>query len=284
MRTRRPQAWALPSPPASPLRGGVEQLGEAVTAQERRRLLLLWAACAMAAPAVAGLPDVIDQARVSVLPFGIVDPLASPRFTMRGTSFVVGDGHYVITNEHVTNVPGDKPPRYAVLIRRAAGDGDLREANMVAQDKTHDLSLLRIEGPALPPLRLAAADSAREGQDVALMGFPIGGILGFQLVTHRGIISSVAAVALPAANAGMLGGSSIAAVRRGVFDIYQLDANAYPGNSGGPLFDVDSGQVIGVVNKVLTQKSRESALLHPTGISYAIPISHVRALVAAHAR
>ncbi len=238
-----------------------------------------------AAPAAAGLPEVIAMARPSVLPIGTFDPLGSPRFAFRGTAFVVGDGRHVVTNEHVVTIADAKsPPRYAVRVPNGDDRGDWRLATLVMLDKAHDLALLRLDGEPLPPLRLAAPDGVREGQAIALMGFPIGGVLGFQPVTHRGIVASIAAIALPAANASQLSDRSLAALRRGSFDVYQLDATAYPGNSGGPVFDADTGEVVAVINMVLIKGSRESALQHPTGISYAIPVRHVRALVDAYVR
>ena len=61
--------------------------------------------------------------------------------------------------------------------------------------------------------------------------------------------------------------------------IYQLDAVAYPGNSGSPVYNPDSGEVIGVINKVLVRDTKESALSSPTGISYAIPVRYVHDLM-----
>ena len=61
----------------------------------------------------------------------------------------------------------------------------------------------------------------------------------------------------------------------------QLDATAYPGNSGGPVLDAVTGEVVAVVNMVLTKGGREAALSSPTGISYAIPVRWVRALLGA---
>jgi S1-C subfamily serine protease len=49
----------------------------------------------------------------------------------------------------------------------------------------------------------------------------------------------------------------------------------YPGNSGSPVFDVATGQVVAVINMVLVKGSKESALTHPSGISYAIPVRFV---------
>ena len=59
----------------------------------------------------------------------------------------------------------------------------------------------------------------------------------------------------------------------------QLDATAYPGNSGSPLYEVGSGQVVGVLNSVLVKSTKESALENPTGISYAIPIDYLNKLL-----
>jgi len=61
--------------------------------------------------------------------------------------------------------------------------------------------------------------------------------------------------------------------------IYQLDATAYPGNSGSPLYLPKTGEVIGVINKVFITGGKESAISTPTGISYAIPVKHVHALL-----
>lgn len=63
------------------------------------------------------------------------------------------------------------------------------------------------------------------------------------------------------------------------FMVFQLDAVAYPGNSGSPLYAIETGRVIGVINSVYVKKTKESAISSPSGISYAIPVKHVRALL-----
>lgn len=112
------------------------------------------------------------------------------------------------------------------------------------------------------------------------MGFPIGGALGFSSVTHRAMVSSITQARLPSAQSGQLNERAIRGLREGNFQIFQLDATAYPGNSGGPLFDPGSGEVVGVVNMVMLKGARESALSQPSGISYAIPARHVREMMA----
>lgn len=230
----------------------------------------------------AELPDLVATARRSVLPVGTFSPTDSPRFSFRGTGFVVGDGHFVVSNFHVmpqASESGSTNARLMVLVPRPDRELEPRQAELVASDRLHDLALLRIDGDALPALTLDERPPVPEGTSVALMGYPIGGVLGFSTVTHRGIVSSLTRIALPALNAQQLSPRALAQLREGPFEIYQLDATAYPGNSGGPLLDLASGHVIGVINMVLVRGTRESALSNPTGITYAIPVRFVRALL-----
>ena len=104
-------------------------------------------------------------------------------------------------------------------------------------------------------------------------------MLGFRPVTHRGIISSITAVALPPPSSQQLNEKTVRRLREGSFDIYQLDATAYPGNSGGPLLNIETGEVVGVVNMVLVKVTKESALSQPSGISYAVPARFVSDLI-----
>ncbi len=229
----------------------------------------------------ADVADVIARIKPSVVIVGTFRSTDSPRFRLRGTGFVVADGNLVVTNAHV--LPDSSENRtdmsIAVLVRVAEKELQMRQAVVVELDRTHDLALLRIDGAAAPPVSIRDSDTVREGQSVAFVGFPIGGALGFSPVTHRGMISSITPAALPAPTARQLSESTIRGVRAGVFDIFQLDATAYPGNSGGPLFDPDKGDVLGVVNMVLIKGTRESALSQPSGITYAVPAKFVVQLI-----
>ena len=245
-----------------------------------RRLCLALAAAA-ALPARADLANVIVRSKPSVLPVGTFNATESPRFGFRGTGFVVGDGNLVATNFHVlpAGAEADSGPVMAVMTGREGDLGQLRRARVVGTDRPRDLALLRIEGAALTPMPLEDSGSAREGQSIAVLGFPIGGTLGFAMVTHRGIIASVTTAALPAATAQQLDPRALVRLREGNFEIYQLDATAYPGNSGGPVVDADTGRVVAIINMVLIKAGRESALSNPTGISYAIPVRHLIELI-----
>jgi serine protease Do len=251
-----------------------------------RRVCLL-AAGALAAGGgarAADLPALVAKARGSVLAVGSYSALQTPRFGFRGSGFVVGNGNRLVTNAHVLPERADgesEAPRTVVLIPppRAGGEPQVRAATLLEVDRVHDLALLEFEGPALPALALGANEPVAEGSDVVLIGFPIGGILGFTPVTHRGIVASITGVAPPPPSARQLAPQAVLRMRQGSFDIYQLDAVAYPGNSGGPLLDVASGRVVGVINMVLVKGARESALSQPTGITYAIPVRFVDALL-----
>lgn len=229
------------------------------------------------------MPEVVERVKPSVVAVGTQQRTRSPQFAFRGTGFVVGDGTLVATNAHVVPELLDSAGREALAIAvpaRNGGEPQLREARVLVTDRDHDLALLRIEGAALPALKLGDSEVVREGETVAFTGFPIGAVLGLTPVTHRALIASITPVAIPSANAQQLDPRVIRRIQSGAFAVFQLDATAYPGNSGSPLYDVESGEVRGIVNMVFVKGTKESALSQPTGISFAIPSRFLQALVA----
>lgn len=227
------------------------------------------------------LPALIERAKPAVVLVGTYSPTDSPRFAFHGTGFAVEDGGLVVTNAHVLPPPDvtEAEKHISIQVRGSQGEWDLRLAHVVALDRPHDLAVLGFAGSKLPPLKLAGPDLAKEGRAVLFMGFPIGGALGFSTVSHRGIISAITPISLPAANARALDPRALRQLRTGSFDILQLDATAYPGNSGGPVLDQETGEVVGIINMVLTKAGKESALTQPSGISYAIPAVQISAVL-----
>lgn len=244
-------------------------------------LLLVSFSSWAATPVWAEMIHSIEKIKSSIVIVGTFKSTNSPRFSLRGTGFVVGNGNMAVTNAHVLPQPKDADVAADLVIQIKLGEDtfQVRSAKVLDIDVAHDLALLRFDGPALPVVSLGNSDAVREGQLIAFMGFPIGGVLGFSPVTHRGMISSVAAAALPTPSSSQLNAKMIRSLRAGSFDIFQLDGTAYPGNSGGPLFDPESGEVLGVVNMVFIKGTRESALTHPSGITYAIPVKYVTELL-----
>lgn len=248
-----------------------------------RRTWLGTAVALSAPPIAARMTEVIASAKGSVCAVGTFNPLDSPRFGFRGSGFFVEDGTKVVTCWHVLPEPSAdfRGTRGGLAIQITATDGSLevREAELLASQRQHDLAVLKVKGPPVRPL-LISSQLPAEGLEAVLIGFPIGGVLGFRQVSHRGIVASIVASALPSATSRQLNEGAVLRLREGSFELLQLDATAYPGNSGGPLLDADTGQVIGVVNMVLLKGNRESALSQPTGISYAVPARYLVELLA----
>ena len=97
-------------------------------------------------------------------------------------------------------------------------------------------------------------------------------------MTHRGIVSAISPMAPPQLGSRVLSAKMIRAMRD-PYNVLQLDATAYPGNSGSPVYDQHSGRVLGVINSVLVKETKEAVIQKPSGISYAIPVRFVRELL-----
>ena len=266
-------------PPAR-LAARFRRSGKAMTALPAWLLAwLLMLASGAWQPVYAGLPDTIERVKPSIVGIGTLQHQRRQRIQVRGTGFVVGDGNTVITNAHV--VPrklNEKQGEFvAVFYRQGKGTGS-RRAVEVARDETHDISVLRIRGKPMRALTLSPQRRVREGDLVAFTGFPIGAVLGLYPATHRGIVSALTPFAIP-----VHGNKKLTLAQRKKlarpFQIYQLDAVAYPGNSGSPVYDIVNGGVVAVINSVFVKNSREDVLAHPSGISFAIPIRHAQRLL-----
>lgn len=223
------------------------------------------------------LPRTIERLKPSIVGIGTYQKTRSPAVNFLGTGFAVGDGTLVITNAHV--IPNDvegKVEALVVIVAKNETETELRITTRVGLDREHDLLLLKISGPPLPAMEIGDSGTAREGQVFAFTGFPIGMVLGFHPVTHRGMLSSITPIVLPAANSRRLDSQSILQLKKSAFPVFQLDGTAYPGNSGSPLYDPDTGIVYGIINMVLIKGLKESALAQPSGITYAIPSSYLR--------
>ena len=231
----------------------------------------------LAAPAAASpLPDTIERVTPSVVGLGTYAPTRSPRLDFHGTGFIVADGRAVLTNSHVIPPKGELDlearERYVALVGDP-GDPALRSFEVFERLPDSDLALLRLEGDPLPALTLGTPGDLRIGHPVAYTGFPIGMIVGFYPVTHTAHIAARTPMALPARRDSELDAAQIRRLRhRDPPMVFQLDGTAYPGNSGSPVYDVETGAVKAVLNKVFVQGGREAAIAEPSGISYAIPV------------
>ena len=242
-----------------------------------RRALLIASVCALV-PALAQSQtpqSTIERVKSSVVAIGTFQTTRVPQFRFLGTGFAVGDGTLAATNAHVIPatleagadpellvalLPGTEPARVGV-----------RKLSRVVVDAEHDIALLKMDGPPLRPLALRDSTTVSEGDSLLFTGFPIGGVLGLFPASHRAMVAAIAPVAIPSASGQKLDAKSVRRLRDDAFSVFQLDATAFPGNSGSPLYDPATGEVVGVLNMVFVKGTKESALAQPSGISYAIP-------------
>lgn len=138
-----------------------------------------------------------------------------------GTGFVYEDG-YLITNNHVA--------AGAEEINVQFNGGEWRPASVVGTDQYSDLAVLEVDDPpeSATPLSLSEADAV-VGQEVVAIGNP----LGLDASVSRGIVSGVDR-SLPSPT------------NFNIPDAIQTDAAVNPGNSGGPMVNLDGG-VEGVI-------------------------------------
>ncbi len=234
---------------------------------------------------VTASPDLVKSVakiKPAIVGVGIYTPDGRPQNTLHGTGFVIGNGQYIVTNHHVLLSQIElKANQRRVIFTGVGKQGKIRNVKLIAWSKTYDLAVLKQVGPPLPALTLASQSLLPEGSDIAFTGFPMGAVLGLYPVTHQGMIASITPVVIPANNSALLSPAVIKRLKN-PYLVYQLDATAYPGNSGSPVYQPGNAEVLAIINKTFVQHTKESALTNPSGISYAIPVVHLYNLLKEH--
>jgi serine protease Do len=158
-----------------------------------------------------------------------------------GSGFIVSPDGYVLTNAHVVSDASE------VTVTLT----DRREftAKVVGIDKPSDVALIKIAASGLPTVRFGDPSKLRPGQWAIAIGSPF----GFENSVTAGVISAI--------GRPLIDGSS----NSNYVTFIQTDAAVNPGNSGGPLFNID-GEVIGINSQIY---SRTGGYM---GVSFAIPI------------
>jgi S1-C subfamily serine protease len=247
-----------------------------------RLVALLSAAvlCAAAAPAWAGtLAATVAAVKPSIVGIGTLQRTRSPPVQFLATGFVVGDGLSIITAAHAVPLIPDSARMEVLGVITGQGEQlDFRPVTVKNIDREHDLAHLRLMGAPLPALRVAENDAAVEGQALAFTGFPLGMALGMVPVTHRATLAAITPVTQPPFRSRQLDAQTIRRLQK-PFSLFQLDGTAYPGNSGSPLYDPETGIVHGVVNSTALKGAKENAISQPSGITYAVPARYLRDLI-----
>lgn len=252
-----------------------------LTGQLASKLRTRWMPILLVAalPAHADVADTLQSVKPGVVGVGVFNPTGSPRANLQGTGFAVLDGTYVVSCAHIFAklLDSEKMETHAVFIGRDR-QMTVRRAKLVATDKARDLALLKIEGDPLPALMLGDSSRAREGWQLYFTGYPIGSVLGLNPSTHRAGLAAIIPIFTPLPSAAQLTVRTLKQAKD-AYEVFELDAIAYPGNSGSPVWHPDTGEVLGVVNSVYVKGAKETALSAPSGISYAIPVKYVHQLL-----
>lgn len=252
-----------------------------LTGQLASKLRTRWMPILLVAalPAHADVADTLQSVKPGVVGVGVFNPSGSPRANLQGTGFAVLDGTYVVSCAHIFAklLDSEKKETHAVFVGRDR-QMTVRRAKLLATDKARDLALLKIEGDPLPALTLGDSSRAREGWQLYFTGYPIGSVLGLNPSTHRAGLAAIIPIFTPLPSAAQLTVRTLKQAKD-AYEVFELDAIAYPGNSGSPVWHPDTGEVLGVLNSVYVKGAKEAALSAPSGISYAIPVKYVHRLL-----
>ncbi|MHC3438706.1 S1C family serine protease [Natrialbaceae archaeon A-gly3] len=175
-------------------------------------------------PVFADVYDATIDSVTLVRVFGIEDPMDEDEEQRgQGSGFLYDDTH-VVTNDHVV-APGE-----GVDLQYTTGEWT--ETTVVGTDPRSDLAVLEVDyAPESATALPLAEESPAPGQNVLAVGNPLGleGSVSHGIVSgvDREIFSPLTGVSIPNA--------------------VQTDAALNPGNSGGPLVDLE-GEVVGVIS------------------------------------
>jgi 2-alkenal reductase len=220
------------------------------------------------APLPSGTVDLVNQESRLMTLYAQVSPgvVAIRAYASNGTGSLgsgwvySGDG-YIVTNDHVVTgaakVEVDFPSGYKTY------------GTVVGADPHSDLAAIKVNAPAseLHPLTLGDSSTLHPGQIVVAIGNPFG--LNGTMTT--GIVSAV----------GRAITSDVQASSGGYYstgDIIQTDAALNPGNSGGPLLNLN-GEVVGVNSSIRTTGYTDTGEPVNSGIGFAISINIIKRVV-----
>lgn len=168
-----------------------------------------------------------------------------------GTGFIVDATGIVITNNHVVD---NRDIEYTVYTK----DKKSYKVEKIDQDPTNDTAILKISGTDLPVLELGNSDNIQVGQTVVAIGNALG---RFDNTVTTGVVSGI--------GRGVTASDQFGQEEKALEGVLQTDAALNPGNSGGPLLNLDS-KVVGVNFAVTTNAQN---------IGFVIPINKVKPIL-----
>jgi serine protease Do len=219
----------------------------------------------------------------AVLPVWYDPPGTTADMRVVGTGFLVTPDGYFVTAAHVLQEYKPKSAQMTVGLRQRSGDMSGLWFDVIERDEPHDLALCK----TVLPLRKFAENKNNPGteQPVASLrvstGQPITGefiaIAGFPLGSWNPAIQfgTVAAIRTTNPNVGR--------VPAGQRELLQISVSGNKGNSGSPVVELDTGEVIGVIVQAepapLFSSNAGIPVAQSSGIMLAVPASWVRDLL-----
>jgi serine protease Do len=154
-----------------------------------------------------------------------------------GSGFIVSADGMILTNAHVVDGATE------VTVKLA----DKREfkAKVLGADAKTDVAVIKIEAAGLPTVKVGDTSKLRVGEWVAAIGSPFG-------LEHT-------------VTAGIVSAKSRNLPDERLVPFIQTDVAVNPGNSGGPLFNMN-GEVVGINSQIFSTSGGYM------GLSFAIPI------------
>ena len=155
----------------------------------------------------------------------------------QGSGFIISADGLILTNAHVVGEASE------IIVKLT----DRREfsAKVIGIDEISDIAVLRIDAQNLPAVKIGDANKLKVGEWVVAIGSPF----GFENTVTSGIVS----------------GKSRSLPDGRYVPFIQTDVAVNPGNSGGPLFNMQ-GEVVGINSQIF---SRTGGYM---GLSFAIPV------------
>ncbi|WP_411345345.1 S1C family serine protease [Paenibacillus sp. WLX1005] len=218
--------------------GSILYINRAVPQQLSSKVLLADATASKASATASGsqkLKDVIFTTQKKVV-------MLETEAGSLGSGFLYNKQGDVITNAHV--VSGVKQ------VKVKTADARILTGTVIGIGTKTDIALVRVpELAGTEPLQLSSQKTAEVGDDVLALGSP----LGLQNTITTGIISGV--------------GRDFTIDPYVYRNLYQISAPIAPGNSGGPLVQADTGEVLGI-NSAMASESNT--------IGFSIPVSEIQ--------
>lgn len=194
----------------------------------------------------------VEAVSAKVLPAVVSVQTATRTSAAEGSGSIISPDGYVLTNHHV--IAGAEQ---GGIMQVTLNDGSKHEADLVASDANTDVAIIKIKDVHdLPHLQFGDSDAVAVGQEVVAVGSP----LGLNATVTSGIVS---AKNRPV-RASQQGGES------SLIDAIQTDAAVNPGNSGGPLVDME-GNIVGMNSMIASLSDKTSGEGGSIGLGFAIP-------------